>query len=252
MHTHSKSEIERELFYTRMEQLPQGTPVTIALVAINIVVFVLMLMNGAGLFTHDGTVAVRWGSNLGRLTMAGQWWRLFTSTFIHFGLLHIALNMAALYQTGRTVERMFGSGHFLILYLFAGLSGSMASILWHPAVNSAGASGAIFGVFGGLLAFLINPDNAIPRSVISEHRPSTVAFIGFNLVSGFILPGVDNGAHIGGLLGGLVFGFLLARPIDLKGRERAGKWPLVMACVAGVLILGALFYMLVLKAHAGR
>jgi rhomboid protease GluP len=217
-----------------------------------VLVFVLMLLGGAGLLAHDGTVAVRFGSNLGRLTMAGQWWRLFTSMFIHFGLLHIALNMTALYQTGRTVERLFGSLHFLLLYLFSGLCGSMVSTLWHPATNSAGASGAIFGVFGGLLAFLLSSDNAIPRSVISEHRSSTIAFIGFNLVSGFVLPGVDNGAHIGGLVGGLAIGFLLARPIDLRAREKAGHHQLVVAALAGLLILGALFYMLVLKAHPGR
>ncbi|MFA9216110.1 MAG: rhomboid family intramembrane serine protease [Sphingomonadaceae bacterium] len=250
--TLTKSELEREDFYNRMDQLPARTPVTTTLVALNLLVFVAMLVAGAGLLSHDGVVAVRFGSNLGRLTMSGQWWRLFTSIFIHFGLLHIALNMAALYQTGRTVERMYGSAHFLVLYLFSGLCGSMVSILWHPAANSAGASGAIFGVFGGLLAFLLSSDNAIPRSVALEHRSSTVAFVGFNLVSGFILPGVDNGAHIGGLLGGLAIGFLLARPIDLRARLQSGKSQLLLSSVAGVLILGALFYMLVLKAHAGR
>ena len=250
--TLTRTEIEREDFYTRMDQLPAGAPVTTTIVLLNVIVFGLMLLNGAGLLTHDGLVAVRFGSNLGRLTMTGQWWRLFTSIFIHFGLLHIALNMTALYQTGRTVERMYGSLHFLLLYLFSGLCGSMVSILWHPAANSAGASGAIFGVFGGLLAFLLSSDNAIPRSVILEHRSSTLAFIGFNLVSGFVLPGVDNGAHIGGLLGGLAIGFLLARPIDLQKRTKAGNHQLILSAVAGLLILGALFYMLVLKAHAGR
>ncbi len=250
--TLTRTEIEREDFYTRMDSLPQATPVTLSIVAINVIVFVLMLFGGAGLLSHDGAVAVHFGSNFGLLTLHGQWWRLLTSIFIHFGLLHIALNMTALYQTGRTVERMFGSGHFLLLYLFSGLCGSMVSTLWHPAANSAGASGAIFGVFGGLLAFLLSPDNAIPRSVISEHRSSTLAFIGFNLISGFILPGVDNGAHIGGLVGGLVIGFLLVRPIDLRARDRAGSHAMLLAVAAGLLILGALFYMLVLKAHAGR
>lgn len=238
----ANEQVEHSDFHRRLDTLSPGAPVTLALVAINVVVFALMALSGAGLLSVDGEAAVRWGSNLGALTVNGQWWRLFTSMFIHFGLMHVAFNMFALYQTGRMVERMYGSAHFALLYVFAGLSGSMVSILWHPQNNSAGASGAIFGVFGGLLAFILKPGNAVPPAIINEHRNSTLGFIGFNLLYGFSQANIDNGAHLGGLLGGLVFGLLLARPLDIAARARAGVVRLLLPVLACVLLLGALSY----------
>ena len=232
-----------EDFHRRLDQLRPSAAVTSTIVAINLFIFVLMVLNGAGLMSVDGELAVRWGSNYGRLTAGGEWWRLFTSTFIHYGILHVGLNMMALYQTGRTVERMFGGLHFLALYLCAGISGSLASILWNPGANSAGASGAIFGVFGGLLAFMLNPRNAVPRSVMNEHRNSTFAFIVFNLAGGFAFPAIDNAAHIGGLLGGMLFGFVLARPIDLRARIAAGGKRLLAAAAIAVPLFSGLAYL---------
>jgi len=237
-----REQVERSDFHNRLDALSPGAPVTLALVAINLIVFALMTVSGAGLLSVDGEVAARWGSNIGPLTVAGQWWRLFTATFIHLGLVHVAFNMFALYQTGRMVERMYGSVHYALLYVFAGLSGSMVSILWHPLVNSAGASGAIFGVFGGLLAFILKPGNAVPPAIINEHRNSTLGFIGFNLLFGFSQSGVDNGAHLGGLLGGVVFGLLLARPLDSAARGRAGAPRLLLSVLACLMLLGALAY----------
>ncbi len=232
-----------EHFHQRLDQLRPSSAVTYTIVALNLFIFVLMVLNGAGLMSVDGALAVRWGSNYGPNTAAGQWWRLFTSTFVHYGILHIGLNMMALYQTGRTVERMFGGLHFLMLYLCAGISGSLASILWNPGANSAGASGAIFGVFGGLLAFMLNPRNAVPRSVMNEHRNSTFAFIVFNLAGGFAISAIDNAAHIGGLLGGVLFGFILARPIDQKARAQAGSKRLLAAGAVAVALFTGLAYM---------
>src|SRR5471030_2411704 len=240
---------ERSDFHRRLDALSPGAPVTLALVVINLLVFALMALNGAGFLAVEGEAAVRWGSNVGALTVDGQWWRLFTSMFIHFGLAHVAFNMFALYQTGRMVERMYGSLYFALLYVFSGLSGSMVSILWHPLNNSAGASGAIFGVFGGLLAFILKPGNAVPPAIVNEHRNSTIGFIGFNLFYGFSQSGIDNGAHLGGLLGGLVFGLLLARPLDIAARARAGATRLLLSVLACLLLLGALAYPL---SHPGE
>lgn len=237
-----QEQVERGDFHSRLDQLPPSAPVTLALVAINLIVFALMAFSGAGLLSPDGEEAIRWGSNFGPLTVDGEWWRLFTAMFIHSGLLHVGLNMVALYQSGRMVERMYGSAHYLMLYVFAGLSGSMVSILWHPLNNSVGASGAIFGVFGGLLAFILKPGSGVPPAIVNEHRNSTVAFIGFNLLNGFVQTGIDNGAHLGGLLGGLVFGFLLARPLDAAQRARAGIARMLPPVLACLLLLGLLSY----------
>jgi rhomboid protease GluP len=180
---------------------------------------------------------VRWGSNYGPLTTNGQWWRLLTNTFVHFGLLHIAFNMWALYLSGRTVERLLGSTRFVLLYLFAGIAASMTSLLWNPMVNSAGASGAIFGVFGRMLAFVLNPRNAVPQSVMVEHRNSTLAFAGYSLFYGMVHSGIDNAAHIGGLVAGLAMGFLLARPLTSEARRAPKPMGLAVALGVGVIAL---------------
>lgn len=237
-------------FHERLDSVSSPPLVTPALVAANVLYFVIMAFNGAGVMEPDGEVAVRWGSNFTPLTAAGEWWRLLSSTFIHFGLIHLALNMFALYQTGHTTERLFGRGRFLALYLFAGLTGSLASLVWHPVVNSAGASGAIFGVFGGLLAFVLNPRNRVPGIVMTEHRNSTLLFAGYSLFFGAVHPGIDNAAHVGGLVGGFVMGLLLARPVEASARARAGVGRLALGAAAGVAVI-ALMLVPVLRPGQG-
>lgn len=131
-------------FNQRLNNISPSTPITYFLVTLNIGIFVLMALNGYGLLNVNPAIAVDWGANFGPMTLNGEWWRLLTSTFIHFGLVHIAFNMYVLFTSGRMIERIFGSSHFLLLYLFSGLTGSMTSLLFNPYVNSAGASGAIF------------------------------------------------------------------------------------------------------------
>ena len=127
--------------------------VTKALVTANVLMFVAAAIGGAGIVVPSPSVLQAWGTNFGPLTTSGQWWRLVSSIFLHFGVLHLALNMWALYVGGRLAERLFGSRAFALIYFAAGISGSLSSLLWNPAVNSAGASGAIFGVYGAMLAF---------------------------------------------------------------------------------------------------
>ena len=122
-------------------------------------------------------VHIRFGSNFGPLTWTGEEWRLLTSAFLHFGLIHIALNMFALYQGGGLVERLFGSTRFAVIYLLSALSGSVASGWWDPLRNSAGASGAIFGVYGALLAFLAVRRADIPPHHAEEHQQQRAAVL---------------------------------------------------------------------------
>jgi len=223
-------------FIQRLVSLGNRAVVTPALVVLNVLVFAFLYFQGAGFVVPNGEVAAHWGSNFGPMTLGGQWWRLLTCTFIHFGIFHLALNMFALYQTGCLVERMYGSGYFLVLYLFAGLSGSVVSILWHPLINSAGASGAIFGVFGGLLVFVLKPDTRVPATVMKATRNSTIGFVAFNLANGFAHAGIDNGAHLGGLVGGALMGLLLARPLDPARRE-SPFFRVAAAATLGTLLL---------------
>ena len=229
-------------FHARLNRFSPRAPVTPVIVAANVVIFIAMCVAGVGIFQPDGRAVIQWGSNFGPMTMNGQWWSLLTSMFLHFGVIHLALNMWALYQNGRTIERLYGSFRFALLYVFAGLAGSMASLLWNPLVNSAGASGAIFGVFGGLLAFMIDSRSGVPASMMKEVRNSTLVFTIYSLFYGFAHAGIDNAAHIGGLVGGFLMGLLLVRPLDEASRARTDISRVVLALGSGILALGLLVW----------
>jgi len=231
---------ENAVFHDRIDYWSPSTPVIWGLLAANIGIFALMWLAikhfqseligplrqlferqpNAAAMLHAQQL-VEWGSNVGRLTRGGQWWRLFSSMFLHGSLLHLVFNMIALWQVGRLTERIFGSTRFLALYFIAGVSGSIASVLWNPHVNSVGASGAIFGIIGGLLAFLSRPNTGVPPTVVTELRASLVPFLLFSLWMGFVYPHTDNAAHIGGLVGGWLAGLLLARSIHLPEQAQA-------------------------------
>jgi rhomboid protease GluP len=206
-------------------------------VGVNVAVFLAMALAGAGVVNLNPEVHVRWGSNFGLRTLDGEWWRLGTSMFVHFGILHLLLNMWVLRLYGALAERLFGSAHFLALYLLSGIAASLTSLWWHPEVNSAGASGAIFGMFGGLLAFVVQRKNRVPVSLMTAHRNSMLAFIGYNLLFGFIYPGIDNAAHLGGLLSGFLLGLGLARPVDAGYRRQHGVTRLIGVVLVTCLLL---------------
>ena len=227
---------EKLSFDRAMEELGTRPIITATLVALNIAWFLFVASQGGGLAIPNPAIIINWGSNFGPLTLNGEWWRLFTCMFVHFGLLHLAFNMWVLWAIGRTTERMFGSLHFALLYVFAGLCGSMTSLWWHPNVNSAGASGAIFGLFGGLLTFVLNPASGVPPTIVAGHRRSLVIFILYTLIGGITRGGVDNAAHLGGLIGGFLIGWLLTRPLDVTAREK----PQLRFVQTAVLALAAL------------
>ncbi|HTE40383.1 MAG TPA: rhomboid family intramembrane serine protease [Steroidobacteraceae bacterium] len=230
-----QSMVEHSEFYPRLLQRRPHAYVTSALIAINVLVFALTVWDGAGLLQPDGRVLIHWGSNFGPLTEGGQPWRLLTSMFLHFGALHLVLNLWALSSLGALVERLYGSGHFLLLYLLAGITGSAASLAWNPIVNSAGASGAVFGVLAALPAFALDKQAGVPLGIMRHHRSTALFFIGLNLVNGYINPGIDNAAHIGGLIGGFGYGLLLARPLQSQGSRSIVRTVIaILVCATAV------------------
>lgn len=224
---------ERAAFAAMLLQVTPHAPVTPALVAANALMFVIATALGGGLIVADPAVMIRLGTDYTPLTLGGQWWRLLTSTFLHFGLLHIALNMWALYMNGLLAERIFGSARYLVIYLVAGVSGSVASLLWHPIVNGAGASGAIFGVLGALIAFFLISKGGVPKSVIKAQRASAMVLVVYSLMNGARYGGIDNAAHIGGLVAGFVMGMVLARPlnVDRNSKQWTGQWTVAIGFV---------------------
>ena len=214
-----------------LELEPRRFIVTPTLVAMNVAYFLAMVSVGVPAASPSAMDVLLFGANFGPLTINGEWWRLLSSTFIHFGFLHLAFNMWCLWSLGNLAERLFGNGKFLLIYLLSGLGGSAASLLWHPVVVSAGASGAVFGIAGALAAFIYLARIHLPERAARDLLTSIVIFIGFNLAFGFTVPGIDNAGH----LGGLVIGALLGASLRL-GRT----FPAVAAAVVAALIGSAL------------
>ncbi len=220
-------------FQQNLEKLAPQARVTPTIIGMNIAVFLLLVAAGAGFSQTSGVVELRFGSDYGPLTWNGQLWRLITAAFIHFGVVHIAFNMYALYNGGVITERLYGSARFAVIYLLAALSGNVVSGWWDPSRNSAGASGAVFGVFGALLVFAWRRHADIPRDILKSVRSGALSLCIYSLAMGFVMPYVDNAAHIGGLLGGAVAGLLLVRPFEPAARATPQPWRMV-ATIAGV------------------
>jgi len=191
---------------------PRQVPLTSTLVLINAVVFLLMLKAGSGLWHSASGVPLAWGANFGPATQDGQWWRLLTAMFVHFGLVHLVLNMWALWDVGRLVERLLGPLRFALIYAGAGLIGNLLSLViqGNQAV-SGGASGAIFGLYGAMLVSLWRERAQVERREFRWIFGVAVVFTLLTLGMGWLASGIDNAAHLGGLISGACLGSLLAR-----------------------------------------
>ncbi|HMH22268.1 MAG TPA: rhomboid family intramembrane serine protease [Puia sp.] len=181
--------------------------VTMVIIFLNLTVFIAMVIAGLGFIEFTAADLASWGGNYGPYTSDGQWWRLLTSIFLHVGLMHLALNMYALLFVGIFLEPLLGRNRFAICYLVTGILASLASYKVHPNVVAVGASGAIFGMYGIFLAFLLT--GAFPPAMKKVFLASTLIFIGYNLLMG-LAGNVDNAAHLGGLVAGFVIGLMLS------------------------------------------
>jgi rhomboid protease GluP len=185
--------------------------VTQIIFGINAAVFLGMALSTSTIMEFPVNELVLWGGNVGALTISGEWWRLITNIFVHAGIIHIAFNMWCLWYLGALCESLYGRFTYVAIYLICGIGASLASAAWHPYVPSIGASGAIFGLAGALLAAFKLGEFSLPRSALSGTLRSLGAFVIYNLIFGFALPGIDNSAHIGGLVTGLIVGAVVAR-----------------------------------------
>ncbi|MES2390123.1 MAG: rhomboid family intramembrane serine protease, partial [Acidobacteriota bacterium] len=155
----------------------------------------------------------KWGADYFPATIGDhQYWRLLTSIFLHFGIIHIGMNMYVLYQIGPFIETVFGRIRYLLIYFFAGLSGSVVSVFIHPNAVGAGASGAIFGLYGALFGFLLIKRRTLNPVVMKSIGQSAGIFVLYNVVFGSMHGTTDLSAHIGGLLAGFLAGIVLVRP----------------------------------------
>jgi rhomboid protease GluP len=182
--------------------------------------------------------SIHWGANVGLITFSGEWWRLLTNVFVHGSLLHIGFNMWCLWNLGQLCESLYGRWTYVAIYLICGVGASLASAAWHPYVPSVGASGAIFGLAGALITALKLGEFSVPRSALSGTLRSLGAFVVYNLIFGALIPGIDNTAHIGGLVTGLIVGALIA--VIAPQREQVPRRVAIFVVMILALTVGAI------------
>lgn len=224
-------------FANRRRALARQPWVSYALVALNVAVWLLTLVSGAALMQAPAEQMLVWGGNAASEVQRGQWWRLLTAVFLHSGLMHLAMNMAALLCTGPTVERVLGSRRFLLLYLGAGLAGSALSLHFSAQQATAvGASGAVFGVAGALLVAALRHRRFLP-TVLSFYTLGGIGLLLLDaMLRGFGSERVDNAAHVGGLLVGCLLALILPERISGRHDARQAKWRTVAAGAAALAI----------------
>ena len=222
-----------------MHASPHQAPVTLGLMACNIGVFIAMLAYGAGLWHTSNGVQLAWGANFGPATQDGQWWRLGSAMFLHFGVVHLALNMWALWDVGRLMEQLLGRWRFLLLYLASGVFGNLLSLVaqGNRAV-SGGASGAVFALYGALLVFLWRERRQVDRGEFRWLFGAALVFTVVALVMGQVVTGIDNAAHVGGLIAGALLARVLAQPWATHSpRSHGGRWLAAALLVSGTGVL---------------
>ncbi|HEY9777973.1 MAG TPA: rhomboid family intramembrane serine protease [Planktothrix sp.] len=183
-----------------------------ALVCINTLVFAAMagISGIRSLFIPSSQVLLHFGASSGASTIVdGEFWRIFSSAFVHIGFLHLMMNCYVIWDVGPLVEKLYGARKFITIYLGAALGAALTSLMIDPTVVSAGASGAIFGLFGALVAFFWQHREKFPLGFLKLHAKILVIFILYGIVFGALMQGVDNAAHIGGLITGFVVGLAL-------------------------------------------
>ncbi|MGB2610467.1 MAG: rhomboid family intramembrane serine protease [Isosphaeraceae bacterium] len=230
--------LNRDLNMFRRD-LMAATPhvvVTPLLLAACILVFVVMVMRGVDPFLPSAQQLLLWGANDGaRVVLRHEAWRLPASVFIHGGLIHLAVNMWCLFNIGPLVERLFGNVVTAVLYLAAGVGGAIASMAALPGRVSVGASGAIFGLLGALLAFLLINRRSVPATVLSPLRSSALSFVVFNTLFAAAVPNIDQWAHMGGLVTGFLGGLVLIRPWPVI----RSRWLTLRRLTLGLALVGA-------------
>ena len=197
--------------------------VTISLIVINIAVYLMMTLAGG---TTNPEVLIAFGAKVNQYILLGQWWRLITPVFIHIGLTHIVVNMVTLYFIGMQIEYLFGPGRYLLIYLISGLCGNIASFTFNPNSLSAGASTALFGLFG---AYLMLGEHFRENVYIRLMARQFLVLVIFNIGFGFF-GNIDLAGHLGGLFGGFLTAYVVGVP-------KVGMVPVLKRVVAAISLV---------------
>jgi rhomboid protease GluP len=238
---HRQQAAVHEAFDIKLAQLTPRVWAMHTVMLICAAVWVANVISGMSPMQPGGEDLYRWGANATSAVQAGQWWRLLTAMFLHGGIVHLALNMYALWEAGLMVTRFFGNRGFLVAYLGAGLVGNALSLYFSGQTGvSVGSSGAVFGVAGALLAAVLQHRGKFPMGRSKQMLTSLAIFIVYSLVYGLSRQGIDNAAHIGGLAAGFVVGWLLVEKIGedaTPARRNKAAAIASLACAVAVVLL---------------
>ncbi len=234
-------------FYDRADRsaVRPGSTLTYTLIGACVMLFAAMLLvEGPGVLTAPGEgVIYDWGGLHGPSIRQGQWWRILSSAFLHIGALHLIFNMYALGVFGSLLERLQGRGRVGLIYAVSVVTAALGSLLWHPTVTSAGASGGIFGLIGGVTALLIRHRRDFPPHLQKAIWKWLLTILAYNAVLMWALSGmIDNAAHLGGLVGGLAIGLIFSRSPVRKESVKPWQWGLGALLLAGLAVGGGWIY----------
>lgn len=218
----SRAEIQvLAAFEARLQELTPRVWAMPVVIAACVLVWIANVASGMSAFAPESADLYRWGGNATSAVQAGQWWRLVTAMFLHGGIAHLAFNMFALWEAGKLVSRLFGNRGFLLIYFGSGIAGGALSMHFAAQTHVAvGASGAIFGVTGALLAAVLQHRGQFPPARSKQLLTGLGIFIAYSLLNGFAKQGIDNAAHVGGLGAGLLIGWLLIEKLDNTASQR--------------------------------
>jgi len=198
------------------ENILKYKSLTTILIGINIVIFLITAFLSRNIFDINSKILIYFGAKSNILINQGQVWRLLACAFLHSGLVHIACNMYSLYIIGPQIQQIYGVKNYLYIYIISCITSSSLSYLMSPYSIAVGASGGIFGLMGALLAFAIVERHKINKKYIS----SLMQIIIINLFIGLSIKNIDNFGHIGGLVGGILVGYLFYRILNKKYIEK--------------------------------
>lgn len=210
---------------------------TVALISISALMAALVF-GKYGSFEPDLAAFLHLGANIDSLTFGGQVWRLLSSSFLHFGLPHLLLNVICLFSFGSFLEKMIGGVRLLCVYLLTAALGGVFSCVMHEDTVCAGASGAVFGLFGATMAYIALSYRRLGIRIgdLMGYLKNSLIFVGINFVYS-LMPDVDMAAHVGGLVGGLAVGALLAAPIRMEKSRYAEKLPKIVEMASALLFV---------------
>lgn len=239
-------------------------PATYVLVGINVAVFLAMILRSVSPISPTAEQLMRWGANnAGSVLISDQWWRIITAMFVHFGIIHLATNMWCLWNLGLLAEPLMGSFGVVAAYLLTGAAGNLLSVFWNgrhigsilqPGVDPAtffspgvGASGAVFGIAGALIVLLKSQKLPVPPEELKKLRKSVIYFAAINLAIGLGISwdviasktgiSVDNSAHLGGVLCGLLFAAPMVPRIGNPRPVFQTRLQIAVWMIVGVLVL---------------